>query len=108
MKIEVMNWFLGLTMGAIVLVFISSAVYARIKRKRPERLPASLPLSLGFAVCAVAIMNLRDSHQGLAVALTVVEFIIVIINGRITWRRFVKHLRNEGLIANKRGEQPGS
>jgi hypothetical protein len=50
-------------------------------------------------------MNLRDGHEGLAIAMTVVELILVGVSAPMAWKRFAKHLRDEGLITKKPVEQ---
>jgi hypothetical protein len=96
-----MNWFFGITAGVMVLIALSFVVYNRIKTQKLDRPPIFVVLQLGYAVCAVAIMNLRDRHEALAIALAVVEVILLAISGPMVWRRFVKHLRDEGLTAKK-------
>jgi hypothetical protein len=101
-EVTVMNWFFGITAGLAVLSALSSLWYTKIKKQKVERPPILLIFQIGYAGCAVAIMNLRDNHEGLAIALSVVQVILVAIVAPMSWRRFVKHLRDEGLIAKKR------
>ena len=101
-EVTVMNWFFGITAGLLVLMGLSFLIYAKVKRQKLDRLPVFIILQVGFAGCVVAKMNIGDTHQGLAIALTVVQLILFAITGPMAWKRFVKHLRDEGLIAKKR------
>lgn len=99
--VTVMNWFFGITAGLLVLTGVSFLMYRNIKKQKVERPPIFLFFPIGYAGCAIAIMNLSDRHEGLAIALTVVQVVMVVISAPMAWRRFVKHLRDEGLIAKK-------
>jgi hypothetical protein len=101
-EVTVMNWFFGILGGLLVLLVISSLVYAKVKKEKIDRLPVFVILLVGYAGCATAIMNLRERHEKLAIALTVVELILVAVSAPVALKRFIKHLRDEGLIANKR------
>jgi hypothetical protein len=100
-EVTVMNWFFEILAALLVLMGLSFFIYAKVKRQKLDRLPVLIILQTGFAGCAVAIMNLRDRHEGLTVALTVVQVILFAITAPMSWKRFVKHLRDEGLIENK-------
>ena len=100
----VMNWFFGITAGLMVLTVLSFLIYAKVNRQKIEKLPIFFFLQIGYAGCAIAIMNLRDRHEGLVMVLAVVQVILLAISGPMTWRRFAKHLREEGLIAKKRAD----
>jgi len=101
-EVTVMNWFFGILSGLLMLIGLSFLIYAKVKRQKLDRLPVFMILQVGFAGCVVAKMNLGDRHQVLAIALTVVQLILFAITGPMAWKRFAKHLRDEGLIAKKR------
>jgi hypothetical protein len=102
MTVTVMNWFFGISAGLMLIVFLTAVVYAKVKKQKIERIPILVILLIGYAGCAVAIMNLRDTNVGLAVFLTVVEFLLLAISGPMIWKPFIKHLRDEELIPKKR------
>ena len=104
--VTVMNWFFGITAGLMVLTGISFLIYAKVKRQKIEKVPVSFILQIGYAGCAIAIMNLRDRQEGLAMILAAVQVILLAISGPMVWKRFVRHLRNEGLLS-KPGLQGG-
>ena len=98
--LQVTNWLFGLMVGAWLLVAIVAVIY-KVKGKKTERVPLYLILMFGAIGCSAPIANLRGRHVGLAVALTVVQVILVGVSAPMAWKRFVKHLRDEGLITKK-------
>jgi hypothetical protein len=100
-EVIVMNWFFGITMGLWLLVGIAAVIY-RWKGKKIERIPKILIFQLAVMVCWIAAMNLRNKHEGIAIGLEAVGGLLVLLVTPMTWRRFVKHLRDEGFIAKRR------
>jgi len=103
-EVTVMNWFFGITMGTMLLVWVAAAIYSWARRRKVERIPRSLIFPFGYVVCSIASMNLRDRYEWLAIAFTIVGVILVVVWTPLMWRRFLKHLRDEGLISAKRSE----